>query len=114
MLTGRTRLIETCQQACVSTDTGYVELWTDQDTHHNQLHLKCSAALNFYKDEEVHALDFNVESFCCQCHLWKQLFSLINGAIETHPNSERKGVHVILLFPHETANESMLSSGNLG
>ena len=109
-----TSLIETCQQACVSTDTGYVELWTDQETHHNQLHLKCSPALNFYKDEEVHALDFNVQSFYCQHHLWQQLFSHINGAIEIYPNSERQGVYVILSFPHETAVDDKLSSGNLG
>ena len=109
-----TSLIETYQQACVSTDTGYVELWIDQGTQHNQLHLKCSAAIDFHKNEEEHALDFNVQSFYCQHHLWKQLFAHINGAIETHPNSEQQGVYVILSFPHETAVDDKLSSGNLG
>ena len=98
-------VIEACQQACISTDTGTVELWTEQILPFNQLHLLCSAALDFHDNEDSQFGNFDVMCFHLSLKACESLLSSINGTIEIHPNSEHKGVYVILSFPSNTKSD---------
>ena len=95
-------LIGACQQACFNTGSGAIKLWMQQTAQFNQLHLQCSAALDFqiYRDKQEN--DVDITGFYLSLKACEKLLVALNGKVEIQPYNKEQGVTVVLSFPQVT------------